>query len=179
VPLASESLDTAQLAALAEAKAQSDRSKTEFYSPVPKKLFKSTFWLLARDSRLSKSLLAILEVAEQEFEALYADIQPSAEALFDFLSFGCSFDALVTNDIEAKESEIQLFSLELYHAIEAAKEEYGIDEFDPASLVDGGIRSHTIEADFMDELTEELKPLFIAYLRHLALPKTYILTNKT
>ncbi|KAH7092898.1 hypothetical protein FB567DRAFT_609077 [Paraphoma chrysanthemicola] len=66
-----------------------------------------------------------------------------------------------------------------YKLMEEAKAFYRLGEFDPSCLTaDGGVRSGSIERSFLDDIPDELHELFIAYLRQLAMPRSYLVYNK-
>jgi hypothetical protein len=131
--------------------------------------------LLSAHFELSDNDLLLLEKAEDEFDGLWNDLKPAAAPLIFTGDFGCSAAAMGGEDAEAERTP---YTLELYYAINAAKHEYGIDEFDPSSLVDGVVEPDCYEADMMDDLPAHLQPLFITYLQHLSNLSARITTNR-
>jgi hypothetical protein len=109
----------------------------------------------------------LLDEAEQEFDGLMNNLEPTAAPLFDPAFFCCSYDTWCNGTGSEQEAELNMFPLSLHQAINFAKQEYEIDEFDPSSLIDGQIKPDTHEADFLDEIPEELHGLFVKYLDHL------------
>jgi hypothetical protein len=89
--------------------------------------------LLTAHFEFSDNDLLLLEKAEDEFDGLWNDLKPAAAPLIFTGDFGCSAAAMGGEDTEAERTP---YALEVYYAIKAAKHEYGIDEFDPSSLVD-------------------------------------------
>ncbi|KAF2830573.1 hypothetical protein CC86DRAFT_402605 [Ophiobolus disseminans] len=116
---------------------------------------------------LSTHDVAILSTDEKDFTSLMSHLEPSDAALVSVVDFGCSLNTVFQEDPHAQVAEYIRFPLEFYRAIETGKDEYFIDGFDPSSLVNGALKSHTCEAAFMDELPVELQGLFITYLQHL------------
>jgi hypothetical protein len=143
---------------------------TGFYEPLNKaqqKLHLKKAAILAYSGQLPLHDIRILDEAEQESNGLMNDLEPKAAPLFDPAFFGCSYDTWCYGTGSEQQAEIKTFPMSLYHAINLAKQEYGIDEFNPSSLIDGQIKPDTYEADFRDEIPEGLHGLFVKYLDHL------------
>jgi hypothetical protein len=144
--------------------------ETGFYEPLNKaqqKLHLKKAAILAYSGQLPLHHISILDETEQESNGLMNDLEPAAAPLVDPTYFGCSYDTWCDGTSSEQEAEMKTFPMSLYHAIDLAKQEYGIDEFDPSSLIDGQIEPDTYEADFLDEILEELHGLFVKYLDHL------------
>ncbi|KAF2036557.1 hypothetical protein EK21DRAFT_83514 [Setomelanomma holmii] len=127
--------------------------------------------LLDQDFELSGSDLAVLTNKEETFGALHSIIEAIDAPLVRLEHFGRS----------SRDEEVHLFPLELQRTIAEGKEEYGIAEFDLASLIEGGIKSRTPEAYFCcnDHAREDMWEVAccldwadtefedVAFLRHL------------
>ncbi|KAH7068726.1 hypothetical protein FB567DRAFT_615162 [Paraphoma chrysanthemicola] len=179
--LPQEGLDTVRIAALGMAKARSKkRSPNAPFAPRPRKVSRKTaLCLTERNGKLPQPLRKVLEEAEDEYIDLEDCIWSAFAPLFDYSIFGCTFTTLVTDINEALTYECQPFNLTLHKLMEEAKAFYRLGEFDPSCLTaDGGVRSGSIERSFLDDIPDELHELFIAYLRQLAMPRSYLVYNK-
>ncbi|KAH7083372.1 hypothetical protein BKA63DRAFT_584726 [Paraphoma chrysanthemicola] len=179
--LPQEGLDTARIAALATAKALSKkRSPNAPFAPRPNKFStKTALCLTESKGKLLQPLRKVLEEAEEEYIDLDDCIWSSFAPLFNYAIFGCPFTILVTDIDEAVTYECQPFNLTLHKLMDEAKGYYCLGEFDPSCLTaDGGVKSGTIEHSFLSDIPDDLQPLFVAYLRQLAMPRTYLLNNK-
>jgi len=61
--------------------------------------------------------------------------------------------------------------------MDVTKRRDGIAEFDPESLADGLVYDDTYEAEFLEELPEDLCDAFIMYLEHLQKLKRWNIAN--
>jgi hypothetical protein len=128
------------------------------------------------------------------------EIEPAPAPLFDSTHFGCSYDTWCDEISSEREAEMEFFPLSLHRDIGLGKccgakgqpsaplnrsnlnrhrkQEYGIDEFDPSSLIDGQIDCDAYKADFLDDLPEEHHVLFVKNLEHLDNLKHKNITSK-
>lgn len=120
--------------------------------------------------------LTTLDQAEASFQTLHKVFKAAPAPIPSFIDFGCSF---TDGDLLNHDDEGVPCSMPLYRAICTAKEDFGVAEFDPASLVDGSVLPGTLEAEVLENLPEELCGGFITYLQHLVNLDQYSYKHKS
>ncbi|KAH9864416.1 hypothetical protein J1614_010350 [Plenodomus biglobosus] len=133
--------------------------------PIPRREFtQKSLWkrpAILDDGKLSQYLVTLQE-ADEAHQKCYNKLEPTAAPITDYTLFGVAFDE--GGDLRDCAEPDAPINLALYRAIEAAKTELNIDQFNPAALVDGQIKPGTIEATFINRLPRGLRRGFKVYL---------------